>query len=269
MAHRCPKTIFGAALSGLSAAGFYFYGISVDPQVLLHVEELVADTPSPILSYNDVLPSAIPTVVETYLPDAVIDFFDNLLSGRNWGLCMYLVVILSTYNRMIKTESSKLEEAVSAFIHLIVVAVIERRDKQISEQQRLLDFLGDEALSQTRVIEKHEETLQKNVRKKLDDRRISDLQGDLSISKSKSQEDAIQIKGLEQEFGSARRELTACKIKEHRDAMSLARKELTTMTNMVNLETQVKSLTAENSQMAKAIDRLMEEMRILKLRLMV
>ncbi|KAL8871915.1 MAG: hypothetical protein Q9198_007311 [Flavoplaca austrocitrina] len=66
MADRCPNTIFGFALSGLSAAVFYFYGISVDPQALLQVEDLVAATPSPILSVDEGLPSAISAVFETY-----------------------------------------------------------------------------------------------------------------------------------------------------------------------------------------------------------
>ncbi|KAL8892599.1 MAG: hypothetical protein Q9215_000478 [Flavoplaca cf. flavocitrina] len=60
-ADRCPKTIFGFVLSGISAAGFCFYGISVDPEILLHVEHLVAATPSPILSFDEVSPSATPT----------------------------------------------------------------------------------------------------------------------------------------------------------------------------------------------------------------
>ncbi|KAI4273453.1 MAG: hypothetical protein LQ337_004619 [Flavoplaca oasis] len=64
------RTIFGFILSGLSAAGLYFYGISVDPQILPHVEDSVAATPSPILSFDEVLPLATPSVVETYLPDA-------------------------------------------------------------------------------------------------------------------------------------------------------------------------------------------------------
>ncbi|KAL9025014.1 MAG: hypothetical protein Q9180_007751, partial [Flavoplaca navasiana] len=164
---RCPNTIFESVLSGPSAAGFYFYVISVNLQALLHVVDLVAATPSPTLSFDQVSKSAIPTIGEAYLPGALMDYIDNLISRRNWSMC------------------------------------------------RLLNFSGEGACSQTRVIEELEETPKKNVRvQELDDERIFDLRTYLSNSQTQTKEDMVHINKLEQELGIAKGELRIFNVKQ-------------------------------------------------------
>ncbi|KAL8993823.1 MAG: hypothetical protein Q9169_006051, partial [Polycauliona sp. 2 TL-2023] len=90
MANRCPKTMVGLAVSSVSAATIWMYGIGVHPEVIVQIEDIIAATPTTSL-IEDILPS--PAAFNSLLPDGATDFLDHLPSGRYWAeftLCAIL-----------------------------------------------------------------------------------------------------------------------------------------------------------------------------------
>lgn len=109
MAERCPKTLLGVAVSGLSSLALFYYGVSIDQDLLYHVDTLLAATPAPMITLEEMMPAAIPSVIESYLPDFVTDFIYDLFSGHNWSSCLSIVVLIYAVYSSLKRDYRKLE----------------------------------------------------------------------------------------------------------------------------------------------------------------
>ncbi|KAI4251557.1 MAG: hypothetical protein L6R42_008335, partial [Xanthoria sp. 1 TBL-2021] len=225
MAERCPKALLGVAVSGLSSLAVFYYGVSIDQDLLYHVDTLLAATPAPTITLEEMMPAAIPSVIESYLPDFVTDFIYDLFSGHNWSSCLSIVVLIYAVYSSLK------------------------RDYLIACQARWMDILEDGILKKARVFEEQERILKRNCHnKKKDDKQISDLKRELSDSKAKGKEDAGQICDLKEKLEAADTELRAVKLKERQNEISMLQKEITTATTVMDLENQLEAMIAGRDQ---------------------
>ncbi|KAI4278378.1 MAG: hypothetical protein L6R38_005266 [Xanthoria sp. 2 TBL-2021] len=236
MAERCPKTLLGVAVSGLSSLALFYYGASIDQDLLSHIDTLLAATPTPIIPFEEILPSAVPTAVQSYIPGFLEESLSfDLLWGHDWSTyLLFVVIIWVVYDKLRQRRRKQMQLSSYSYL-LICVQVIASRDRWIATLEKGV-------IDEARVYRDQGEALKENVQvKKEDDGLISDLRRELSDSKDKGKKDADEISDL-------KAGLRDFELKERQDKMSMLQKEITMATTVMHLEYQLEAMTVRRDQ---------------------
>ncbi|KAL8801852.1 MAG: hypothetical protein Q9182_004202 [Xanthomendoza sp. 2 TL-2023] len=200
---RHPKGFLGFTAASLSASISYavynYSGTQVDPEVLVHVENLIAEIPIPTLPLEDVIPASFSSAVRYYTPTFVKNILSSdFLASHDWSLyALTGVIVWATVSDTLLAVAYKSrdaakhrrEEEIARERHLFKV-VIEARDKEISRLQDSVD-------AAKKMIDAQADMISLNKAQKAENDKLKQiLQDKLDASQAKRQEDEETIKTL-------------------------------------------------------------------------
>ncbi|KAL8912119.1 MAG: hypothetical protein Q9171_002835 [Xanthocarpia ochracea] len=227
MASRCPKTLLGAAVSGASIVALHYIGGSINPDLLFHVEDLIAATPTSDITFEEIMPSAIPAAVGSCTPDFVKESLSStFFTDHDWSL--YAIVVLMIW----------------ALFSSLLSSNGQRQDKD-------------------RVIGEQADILERNqIEKEQDQNRISDLEGKLRGSMAKSHDDADHIRDLEKDLQVVNikaQEAATIIVEQKTMIRNLRQSEEKLAKTVKGFQGQVDSLTVDKDEKANTIAQLGQE----------
>ncbi|KAL8807570.1 MAG: hypothetical protein Q9200_004610 [Gallowayella weberi] len=204
---RHPRGLLGITAAGVSASVSYavynYFGAQVDPEILLHVENLIAEIPTPDLPLEDVVPASFSSAVQYYTPTFLKNVVSaDFLASHDW--CLYAltgIIIWATvsdtlltvaYNSRNVTEHQR-EEAITRERNQYE-AVIKAKNKENGQLRDSLDAAKIIYDTQAYML-KLDEMQQAEV-----DKSRQNLREELAASQLKCQEDKETIKTLSKDL---------------------------------------------------------------------
>ncbi|KAL8930002.1 MAG: hypothetical protein Q9172_000234 [Xanthocarpia lactea] len=238
MASRCPKTLLGAAVSGASIMVLHYIGGSINPDLLFHVEDLIAATPTSDIAFEEIMPSAIPAAVGSYTPDFVKESMSsNFVTDHDWSLYALVALMIWAFFSSFLFPNGQRQ-------------VITSKDEEIARLQ-------SESQDKDRVIGEQADILERNqIEKEQAQNRISDLEGKLRGCMAKSRDDADHVHDLEKDLQvlNVKAQEEAALIVEQKTMISNLRQSEENLAKTVKgLQGQVDSLTVDKDEKANTI----------------
>ncbi|KAL8679943.1 MAG: hypothetical protein Q9186_003808 [Xanthomendoza sp. 1 TL-2023] len=220
---RNPRSLLGITAAGLSASVSYavynYFGAQVDPEILIHVENLIAELPTPTLPLEDVIPPSFSAAVQYYTPTFIKNAVSaDFLANHDW--CLYAltgVVVWATVSDTLLAVAylakHNRDEEITRERHQYE-AVIEAQNKENGRLQDSLDAANT-------TIDAQASTLEQNKKQNAEDTKFRQgLEDKLDAARAQRQGDEATIKGLSKDLEEAN-------TKSEEDAYTIAQQSTT------------------------------------------